>query len=66
MAIHPTIDGPPQWLPLRPWNVTTSCQGKQVTYLLVNTTAALAIAAALDLGGSNCALVQCLREGEWT
>lgn len=49
----------------RPWRVTTTTGNSRTTHQLEATTAAAAILAGLELGGPNCALVACLKEGDW-
>ena len=49
----------------RPWQVTTLAGNSRTTHQLEATTAAAAILAGLELGGPNCALVACLKVGEW-
>ena len=60
---HPTSSGYP--LPVRPWRVTTQAGARRTTHEVMATTAAHAIASALELGGVGCGLVACLRDGEW-
>ena len=60
--LHPTR---PAYLPVRPWRVTTAIGDVHTTHELMATTAAHAIASALELGGRGCRLVACLRDGEW-
>lgn len=50
----------------RPWRVTTTTGNSRTTHQLEATTAAAAILAGLELGGPNCALVACLKDGDWT
>ena len=60
---HHTSSGSP--LPVRPWRVTTQAGARRTTHEVMATTAAHAIASALELGGVGCGLVACLRDGEW-
>jgi hypothetical protein len=53
-------------LPVRPWRVTTQAGTRCITHEVMATTAAQAIVSALELGGTGCELVACLRDGEWT
>lgn len=49
----------------RPWRVTTTTGNNRTTHQLEATTAAAAILAGLELGGTGCQLVACLKDGEW-
>jgi hypothetical protein len=61
--LHPTITSYP--LQPRPWRVTTALGTRRTTHEVMATTAAHAIASALELGGVGCGLVACLRDGQW-
>jgi hypothetical protein len=52
-------------LPVRPWRVTTQAGARRTTHEVMAATAAAAILSALELGGTGCELVACLRDGEW-
>ena len=52
-------------LPVRPWRVTTQAGISRSTHEVMAATAAQAIVSALELGGTGCELVACLRDGEW-
>jgi hypothetical protein len=49
----------------RAWSVTTAIGNVRTTHRLNATTAAFAILRALRIGGTNCSLVACLKEGNW-
>ena len=49
----------------RPWRVTTQAGTRRTTHEVMAATAAAAIVSALELGGTGCGLVTCLRDGEW-
>ena len=61
--LHHTRPGCP--LPVRPWRVITTLGTRRTTHEVMATTAAHAIASALELGGVGCGLVACLRDGQW-